>query len=93
MSSQGLVSVSVAVAAAAAASSAVSAVALVVSAAAVVASAVNPEGTAGTAGTAAGERSGRDQLPWQLVGLLPGHMETGFPFHTVVGSIPLFGPL
>lgn len=83
MSSQGLVS-------AAAAAVVVSAVAQVVSAAAVVASAVNP---AGTAGTAAGERSGRDQRPWQLVGLLLGHMETGSPFHTMVESNPLFGPL
>lgn len=84
MSSHGLVSV---------AASVVSAVAQVVSAAAVVASAVNPGGTAGTAGTAAGGRLGRDQRPWQLVGLLLGHMETGSPFHTVVGSSPLFEPL
>lgn len=83
MSSQGLLSV-------AAAAAVVSAAAVVVSAAAVVASAVNP---GGTAGIAAGERLGRDQQPWQLVGLLPGHMETGSPFHTVVGSSPLFGPL
>lgn len=85
VSSQGLISV--------AAAFVVSAAAQVVSAAAVVASAVNPGGTAGTAGTVAGERSGRDQRPWQLVGLLLGHMETGSPFRTVVGSIPLSGPL
>lgn len=85
MSSQGLVFVAAAVV--------VSAVAQVVSAAAVVASAVNPGGTAGTADTAAGELLGRDQRPWQLVGLLLGHMETGSPFHTVVGSSLLLGPL
>lgn len=83
MSLQGLVSVAAVV---------VSVAAQVVSAAAavVVASAVNP---GGTAGTAAGERLGRDQQPWQLAGQLLGHMETGSPFHKVVGSSPLFGPL
>lgn len=65
-------------------------VAQVVSAAVVAASAVSP---GGTVGTAEGERSGRDRQPWQLVGLPLGHMETGSPFHTVVESSPLLGPL
>lgn len=79
--------------AAAAAAVVVSAVAQVASAAAAAASAVNPVGTAGTADTAAGAQSRRDQRPLQLEGLLLGHMEKGSPFHTVVGSTPLVGPL
>lgn len=80
MSSQGLLS----------AAAAASAVAQVASAAAAAASAASP---GGTAGTAAGEQSGRGRRPWQLVGQLLGHMETGSPFHTVVGSSPPLGPL
>lgn len=79
VSLQGLISVAVVVSVAAQAVSA-----------AAVASAVNP---GGTAGTAEGEQLGRDQQPWQLVGLLLGHMETSSPSHIMVGSSPLFGPL
>lgn len=69
---------------------AVSVAAQVVSAAVVAASAVSP---GGTVGTAEGERSGRDRQPWQLVGLSLGRKEKGSPFHTVVESSPLLGPL